>query len=66
MTGSQWIYATRWLIRDTFRQALATRVFWVMLALTVLCVVFCLGVSVEGGLSPREPACTSRSPTNRR
>ncbi len=60
MTGSQWIYATRWLIRDTFRQALATRVFWVMLALTVLCIVFCLGVSVEGGLAPHEPGDTER------
>jgi ABC-type transport system involved in multi-copper enzyme maturation permease subunit len=59
MTGSQFIYATRWLIRDTFRQAMATRIFWIMLAVSALSVVFCLGVSVEGGLSPRRPVDTA-------
>src|SRR4051812_45841917 len=36
--------AVHWLIRDTFRQALASRIFWVMLFVTGVCVVFCLGV----------------------
>ena len=36
-----------WMVRDTFRQSLATRLFWVMLGLTVLCSLFCLGVSVN-------------------
>jgi len=31
-----------WLIRDTFRQALASGVFWFMLAVTALCVLVCL------------------------
>jgi ABC-type transport system involved in multi-copper enzyme maturation permease subunit len=58
MTGPQIIYAVRWLVRDTFRQAMATRVFWIMLGVSVLCVVFCLGVSVEGGLDRRQPGDT--------
>jgi hypothetical protein len=42
------IYAIRWLIRDTFRQSLATGIFWIMLSVTVLCVLLCLSVSVTG------------------
>lgn len=42
------IRTVRWMVRDTFRQSLATRLFWVMLGLTLLCTVFCLGVSVTG------------------
>jgi ABC-type transport system involved in multi-copper enzyme maturation permease subunit len=37
----------RWMVRDTFRQSLHTRLFWVMLGLTSLCTVFCFGMSVE-------------------
>jgi ABC-type transport system involved in multi-copper enzyme maturation permease subunit len=55
MNGPQLIYAVRWLVRDTFRQAMATRVFWIMLAISGLCTLFCLGVSVEGGLEARRP-----------
>jgi ABC-type transport system involved in multi-copper enzyme maturation permease subunit len=43
------LYALRWLIADTFRQALNSRVFWIMLALSGVSIVFCLGVSIEGG-----------------
>ncbi len=43
------IYALRWLIHDTFRQTITSRVFWIMLALSGLCIVFCLGVRIEGG-----------------
>jgi ABC-type transport system involved in multi-copper enzyme maturation permease subunit len=43
------LYALRWLIYDTFRQALSSRVFWIMFGCSTLCIVFCLGVSVEGG-----------------
>jgi ABC-type transport system involved in multi-copper enzyme maturation permease subunit len=49
MTGSAFIYIARWLIRDTFRQALASRIFWIMLTVSALCTLFCLGVSIEGG-----------------
>jgi hypothetical protein len=43
------IYILRWLINDTFRQSLAGRVFWIMLGVSGLVIVFCLGISVEGG-----------------
>ena len=43
------LYALRWLIHDTFRQTLSSRVFWILLGLSLICIVFCLGVSVEGG-----------------
>ena len=42
------IRTVRWMVRDTFRQAAASRLLAVMLGLTGLCVLFCLGVSVAG------------------
>ncbi len=39
------------LIRDTFRQARASGIGWIMLALTAICVLFCLSVSVSGDVS---------------
>jgi len=47
------IRTVRWMVRDTFRQSLATRLFWVMLGLTALCTLFCLSISVTGD-APRE------------
>jgi ABC-type transport system involved in multi-copper enzyme maturation permease subunit len=41
------LYAIRWLIRDTFRQSLASRVFWLMLGVSGLCILLCLSASVE-------------------
>ena len=50
------IHTVWWMIRDTFRQSLATRLFWVMAGLTLLCVVFCFGVSIQGDNNrPRHP-----------
>jgi ABC-type transport system involved in multi-copper enzyme maturation permease subunit len=42
-------YIFGWLIRDTFRQSVASRVFWIMLAVSALAVLFCLSVNIEGG-----------------
>ena len=39
------------LIRDTFRQARASGISWMMLAVTALCVLVCLSVSVTGDVS---------------
>ncbi len=39
------------LIRDTFRQACACGVCWMMLAVTGICVALCLSVSVSGDVS---------------
>lgn len=48
------IRTVRWMVRDTFRQAVATRLFWVMLAVTAVCTLFCLSVDVSGD-SPAPP-----------
>ena len=44
------------LIRDTVRQALASGICWMMLAVTAVCVVLCLSVSVSGDRSLRAGA----------
>jgi ABC-type transport system involved in multi-copper enzyme maturation permease subunit len=50
------IRTARWMVRDTFRQSLASRLFWVMLGITALCTLFCLGISVDApGERPRHP-----------
>lgn len=41
------IRTVRWMVRDTFRQSLHTKLFWVMLGLTGLCTAFCFGMSVD-------------------
>src|SRR4051812_30797695 len=42
------LFAIRWLIRDTFRQALASGIFWLMLAVSAICAAVCLTVAVAG------------------
>lgn len=42
------LFALRWIIWDTFRQSLATRTFWLLLGLTGVVIVFCLGVGITG------------------
>lgn len=44
-----------WLIRDTFRQAHESRVFWLMLGLNGLVILLCLSLSVEGGATLQRP-----------
>lgn len=48
MTLPATLFALRWLIWDTFRQSLAARTFWLLLALSGMCIIFCLGVGVTG------------------
>jgi ABC-type transport system involved in multi-copper enzyme maturation permease subunit len=55
MTPTAALYVFGWLIHDTFRQSLASRIFWVMLTATIVCVLFCLSVGVEGGQPLRQP-----------
>jgi ABC-type transport system involved in multi-copper enzyme maturation permease subunit len=38
----------RWMVSLTFRQALASRLFWAVSAVTVLAIVLCLSVRVHG------------------
>lgn len=37
----------RWLIWDTFRQAVASKLFWLMLAVSGLSIMFCLSITVD-------------------
>src|SRR5687767_13272080 len=45
----------RWLTWDTFRQAIAARVFWVMLVVSATAVLFCASVGIKGGRVQRLP-----------
>lgn len=49
------LFAVRLLVRDTFRQALASGIFWLMLGMTGLCIVLCLSLRVEGDVPLRSP-----------
>jgi ABC-type transport system involved in multi-copper enzyme maturation permease subunit len=51
MTPSDFLYACRWLIRDTFRQSIANWMFGTMLAGSAVVILFCLSVRVGSGQS---------------
>lgn len=68
------LYALRWLVHDTFRQTLSSRVFWFFLGFSLFFMVFCLGIQVEGGalkdvnelVTPKdEPIAESKAPPGR-
>src|SRR5882672_6995133 len=44
-----------WLIRDTFRQSLASGVCWLLLATSAICTLVCLSVTVEGEAPLKAP-----------
>jgi ABC-type transport system involved in multi-copper enzyme maturation permease subunit len=46
-------FAIRCLIWETYRQSLASGLFWIMLAVSLVCILFCLSVGVTGG-DPQE------------
>jgi hypothetical protein len=52
------ISVLRGLILDTFRQARASGVLWLMLAVSGLCIFFCLSVDVTGGTTISSPGET--------
>ncbi len=54
MTPRASLSVLRWLIRDTFRQARGAGVFWLMLAVSLMCVALCLTATVvaEGPDNP--------------
>ena len=39
-----------WLIRDTFRQSVASRIFWLMLVLNVLSVLVCFSIRMDNAV----------------
>jgi hypothetical protein len=49
MSASAAVNVIRWLVWDTFRQAAAARLSWVMLAVSLIAILFCAGVGVRGG-----------------
>lgn len=42
------IRTVRWMVWDTFRQAVASRLLWVILAVTAVCAAVCFSVRVTG------------------
>jgi ABC-type transport system involved in multi-copper enzyme maturation permease subunit len=54
------LLAIGWMIRDTLRQSLATRIFWAMLFVSALCILFCLSISAKN--APRLPLESGESP----
>jgi ABC-type transport system involved in multi-copper enzyme maturation permease subunit len=44
-----------WLGWDTFRQARSSRVFWLMLGISALCIMLCLSLRIDGGGTLRLP-----------
>lgn len=42
------LFVTRWLIRDTMRQARARGIFWLLLGITFICTLFCLTLGIRG------------------
>lgn len=54
------LLATGWMVRDTLRQSLASRLFWVMLGVSALCIAFCLSVRVTD--RPRMPLAPGETP----
>jgi ABC-type transport system involved in multi-copper enzyme maturation permease subunit len=54
------LLSIRWMIRDTFRQSLASRLFWVLIGISFISVLFCLSVSVRG--TPALPLSENETP----
>jgi ABC-type transport system involved in multi-copper enzyme maturation permease subunit len=48
MTSPAVLYVFRWLVRDTFRQARASALFWLLLGASGIIILACLSVSVTG------------------
>jgi ABC-2 family transporter protein len=53
MTLPAALFAVRWLVRDTFRQARASGVFWAMVVVTTVCTATCASMGVVG--EPEHP-----------
>ena len=48
MKTTTWATTVTWLVRDTFRQSLATGVCWLLLATSAICTLVCFSVTVQG------------------
>jgi len=68
MNARSTLVTFRQLIRDTFRQACASGICWMMLAVTATCMVLCLSVKVSGDVpleSKDEPVFFLPPPSSR-
>ncbi len=68
MNGRSTFVLVKQLVRDTFRQAWASGIFWMMLAVTAIAVLFCLSVNVSQDAplhAPDEPALFCPPPPRR-
>lgn len=54
MNGNYFLTTVGWMIRDTFRQSRATGLFWIVLAVSVLCIAVCSSASIEGDVSLKQ------------
>lgn len=54
------LLAIGWMVRDTIRQSLASRLFWSMALVSVVCIAFCLGVRVKD--TPKLPTAEGETP----
>jgi hypothetical protein len=52
MTLPDVLRTVRWMVRDTFRQSVASRLFWVVLAVTGVATAACLSIDVTGDTRP--------------
>ncbi|HEY5312986.1 MAG TPA: ABC transporter permease subunit [Pirellulales bacterium] len=59
MSCSHRLSTLAWLVRDTFRQSLASGICWLLLGLSTLCIVVCLSISTSGAMSLERPGETS-------
>ena len=50
-----WLTTVSWLVRDTFRQSLASGLFWLLFGFSTMCILVCLSVSVSAPASLAEP-----------
>src|SRR5271156_4933540 len=48
MNPSSFFGVMAWLVRDTFRQGVSSRISWIMLGVSGLAILVCLSVSVSG------------------
>ena len=55
MKFSDCLTTVLWLVRDTFRQSLASGIGWVLFGLSTVCILVCFSVSVSGPTSLAPP-----------
>lgn len=61
MNLSSTLFVLRWLVRDTFRQARASGIYWLMLGVSGMCIAVCLSVGVSN-LPFKDPDAAGRLP----